>query len=250
MKPRLFSARAVIFDWDGTLLDSFTADSRAYAVMFAALSIRWTTKDLERHYHPDWYHVYRAAQVERVHWTRADKLWREAYRRENPQLMPGVAAVLHNLRKDFTLALVTSGDRRRVRRQLRYWKLTRYFSACVCSEDCARKKPDPAPLRAALRLLNMTPEKCIYVGDAPQDVEMARRARVRSIGVFGPFPTANALRKARPDLLLNSIRELPRHLIPASATLSEEMVSPTGKKARAVTSVVKRKTQRSRRSEA
>jgi len=48
-----------------------------------------------------------------------------------------------------------------------------------------------------------------YVGDAPQDVEMARRAGVRAIGVLGPFPTERRLRAARPEFLIGSIEELP-----------------------------------------
>ena len=60
--------------------------------------------------------------------------------------------------------------------------------------------------------LRAKPEECVYVGDSPEDVEMARRAGVRAIGVLGPFPTAVRIRAAQPDLLLRSVRALPRHL--------------------------------------
>jgi phosphoglycolate phosphatase-like HAD superfamily hydrolase len=43
-------------------------------------------------------------------------------------------------------------------------------------------------------------------------MEMARRAHVREIGVLGPFPTADRIRAAGPQLLLNSVQELPAHL--------------------------------------
>ena len=56
------------------------------------------------------------------------------------------------------------------------------------------------------------PEECVYVGDAPADIEMARRAGVRAIGVLGPFPSAAQISSARPDLLLPSIRDLPGYL--------------------------------------
>jgi len=55
----------------------------------------------------------------------------------------------------------------------------------------------------------LDPRACVYVGDAPQDVEMARRAGMRAIGVLGPFPTEKRLRAARPDFLLASLDELP-----------------------------------------
>jgi len=206
------SLRAVIFDWDGTLLDSYHADARAYQAMFRALGIEWGLAELERHYSPDWYRVYRAAGIPRRRWAEADRLWRRAYRNLRPKLLPGARGVLRRLARRYTLAVVTSGDRDRVTAQLRSFRLAPLFAACVCSEDSSRRKPHPAPLREALRQLRLRPPECVYVGDAPEDIEMARRAGVRAVGVFGPFPTHQRLRAARPHGLLDSIGELPDYL--------------------------------------
>ena len=214
MKSRRIFARAILFDWDGTLLDSFRADARAYQTMFRSLQIPWTTRDLARHYSPDWYRVYEAARIPRDKWELADHLWGRAYKKENPRLLPGVRKMLAKLRRDFVLGLVTSGDAKRVRRQLRQFEFTRVFGACICAEDAPRRKPHPAPLKHAMRHMQMRAEDCIYVGDAPEDIEMARRAGVRSVGVFGPFPSARRIRAARPDLLLTSILDLPGVIAP------------------------------------
>ncbi len=207
-----FRARVVLFDWDGTLLDSYAADSGAYLEMFRELGITWGARDFERHYSPNWLRVYRAARLPRAKWEIADRLWKVAYRRQKPELLPGARLVLRVLHQDFRLGIVSSGSRWRVRNQLRRFELKRYFSVCVCSEDAHRRKPDPAPLRLALRRLKASPDETVYVGDSPEDIEMARRAGVRPIGVLGPFPTEARLRAARPDLLLASVREVPRHL--------------------------------------
>lgn len=213
MKRRIFPTKAVLFDWDGTLLNSFAADERAYLAMFQSLGIDFTTEDLARHYHPDWYRVYRAARLHRSRWDEADRIWREAYARETPKLLPFARTVLRDLAKRFTLGLVTSGSRDRVCIQLENLQLTKQFAVRVCSEDASSRKPHPAPLKHALGLAGLAPEDCVYVGDSPQDIEMARRANVRAIGVLGPFPTERGLRAVRPALLLNSIKELPRHLV-------------------------------------
>lgn len=209
---RPFRARVVLLDWDGTLLDSYAADARAYLAMFRALEIEWGLAELERHYSPDWYQVYRAARIPRSKWALADRLWRSAYSSERPSLLPGARTVIRQLERSFTLGIVTGGSRGRVRRQLRELRLRHHFSTCVYSEDVSRKKPHPAPLELALKRLRAEAGDTVYVGDAPEDIEMARRAGVRAIGVFGPFPTAQGIRSAQPDLLLQSIRELPRHL--------------------------------------
>jgi len=204
--------RAVLFDWDGTLLDSYHADAQAYLAMFQALGIRWGIEELERHYSPNWLRVYRAARLPRARWEEADWLWQRFYRRQKPDLLPGARKVVRQLAKRFTLGLVSSGDRSRILRQLREFRMSDFFAARVCSQDASHRKPHPAPLKLALRRLRLKPAVCIYVGDAAEDIEMARRAGMRSIGMLGPFPTHRRLRRERPDALISAIAELPRAL--------------------------------------
>jgi HAD superfamily hydrolase (TIGR01509 family) len=199
----------VLFDWDGTLLDSFEADAQAYIHMFAALGMKWSIAELKRHYSPNWHHVYRAARLPRAKWEEADRLWKKFYRRHKPELQPGARRVLRALDRRFTLALVSSGSRARVRRQLREHEVAAMFRTKVCSEDAPRRKPHPAPLRLALDRLRLSPKVCVYVGDAPEDVQMAHRAGVRAIGVLGGSPVPERLRAASPDATIKTIRELP-----------------------------------------
>jgi len=202
----------VLFDWDGTLLDSYRADRAAYRKMFHAVGVAWDPAQLDEHYSPDWYRVYRAVGIPRHRWKEADRLWAKFYRKQKPVLLSGARGVLRQLARRYTLALVSSGNRARVVRQLREFGLTECFAARVCGEDAARRKPHPAPLRKALRELRLPPEACVFVGDTAEDVEMARRAGVFVIAVLGPFPTHRRLRAARPDRLLDSVMDLPKFL--------------------------------------
>jgi HAD superfamily hydrolase (TIGR01509 family) len=201
--------QGVLFDWDGTLLNSYRADSSAYLAMFCEMGIPWTLDDLARHYSPDWYRVYRAANLPRARWDDADRAWRKQYATHRPQLMPGARRVLKHLCTRHQLGVVTSGDRDRVVHQLRLFQLTDLFASRVCSGDTRYRKPHPAPLRLALRQMSLDPAVCVYVGDSPEDLEMARRVGVRPIAVLGPFPTEARLRAAKPDFLLASITDLP-----------------------------------------
>ncbi len=198
----------VLFDWDGTLINSYHADTSAYLAMFKEMGITWGLQELEKNYSPNWYQVYRAAGLPRKRWDEADRAWRAHYAKHRPKLIAGARRVLARLGAAHPLGLVTSGDRDRVTRQLREFRLTTLFAARVCSGDTVRKKPHPEPLRLALRQMKLAPSACVYVGDASQDVEMARRAGVRSIGVLGPFPTEKRLRAARPEFLIGSLEEL------------------------------------------
>jgi HAD superfamily hydrolase (TIGR01509 family) len=199
----------VLFDWDGTLLDSFAADANAYMHMFGAMGMSWSMEELKRSYSPNWHRVYRAARLPRARWEEADRLWRRFYQKQLPELQPGAMNVLRTLDRRFRLALVSSGSRTRVRKQLRDHKVSAMFLAKVCSEDAPKRKPHPAPLRMALEKLRALPQASVYIGDAPEDIEMAHRAGVRAIGVLGGSPVPERLRAASPDALIETIRDLP-----------------------------------------
>lgn len=199
----------VLFDWDGTLIDSFHADSQSYLAMFRELGVPWGLQELEKHYSPDWYAVYRAAEIPNERWDEADQLWRTHYAKHRSKLMTGTRQVLARLARRWKLGLVTSGDRDRVSRQLREFRLTSTFGIRVCGGDTKEKKPHPGPLLKALERMKVRAEEAVYVGDTPEDMEMARAAGVRGIAVLGPFPTEVRLRAARPEFLLKELRELP-----------------------------------------
>jgi len=209
LPKRKHAVEGVLFDWDGTLINSYHADTSAYLAMFKEMGIAWGLEELEKNYSPNWYQVYRAAGLPRKHWQDADHAWRAHYAKHRPRLVAGARRVLARVGNTHHLGLVTSGDRDRVTRQLREFRLTRLFAARVCSGDTLRKKPHPEPLRLALRQMELEPSACVYVGDAAQDVEMAQSAGVRAIGVLGPFPTEKRLRAAQPEFLIGSIEELP-----------------------------------------
>src|SRR5713226_7724566 len=209
LPKRKHAVEGVLFDWDGTLINSYHADTSAYLAMFKEMGIAWGLEELEKNYSPDWYQVYRAAGLPRKHWEDADRAWRAHYAKHRPKLIAGARRVLTQLGDAHPLGLVTSGDRDRVTRQLREFRLTTLFAARVCSGDTPRRKPHPEPLRMALRQMKLDPAVCVYIGDAAQDVEMAQRAGVRAIGVLGPFPTEKSLRAAQPEFLLESLDELP-----------------------------------------
>ena len=199
----------VLFDWDGTLLDSYHADSQAYPEMFRRVGLTWGLQELAANYSPDWYVVYRAAGIPKERWGEADRLWRACYTKHPSKLMPGTRRILRRLGARYRLGLVTSGDRQRVCRQLRVFGLTRLFRARVCGGDTEEKKPHPAPLLLALHKMKLRAEECVYVGDTPEDLAMAGAVGMRAIAVLGTFPTEKRLRAAKPEFLLERLRELP-----------------------------------------
>lgn len=196
----------VLFDWDGTLADSAEASYRCYEDLFGSLGIAFDRAVFQRTYSPDWLHTYRALGVPEERWDEASARWLERYCRETIPLVAGAREALARLHDaGLRLAIVTSGDRSRVLRELHQLDVERYFGVVVCGGDVARKKPDPEGLILALRRLDVATGRAVYVGDSPEDVVMARRAGVPCIGIPGGFPNREALAAAAPDLAVDSL---------------------------------------------
>jgi HAD superfamily hydrolase (TIGR01509 family) len=200
--------RAVLFDWDGTLVDSAQRTYGCYVKVFSGYGIEFDHAAFARTYSPDWYRTYEEVGLAREHWAEADARWISCYEAEPSRLLPGASEALARLaRAGFAQGLVSSGDGSRVRREIRALGLDRYFGAVVCGGETARRKPDPEPLLLALERLDVPPAAAAYVGDSPEDVAMARSAGSFAVGIPGAFPNREALAASRPDVLAPSLPE-------------------------------------------
>lgn len=199
---------AVLFDWDGTLVNSADVSFRSFESVFGGYGIAFDRSVFAATYSPNWHRTYTAVGLPRDRWSEADARWVESYGREAIPLVEGARLALDRLTAaGLTVGLVTSGDRVRVERELAAHGLDPIFGVVVCGPDTVNKKPHPEALLLALARLGVIPRRAVYVGDSPEDVEMARNAGTRSIGVPGGFPNVEALERARPDLLAASLAD-------------------------------------------
>lgn len=97
------------------------------------------------------------------------------------------------------------------------------FRAIYAGGDGPEKKPAAGPLLALAKKLGVPSESLVMVGDGPQDVEAARRADCRVIGVATGFTSRERLVACKPDVVIDSLHELPhvvRRWCDATARLS------------------------------
>jgi phosphoglycolate phosphatase-like HAD superfamily hydrolase len=64
-----------------------------------------------------------------------------------------------------------------------------------------------------MRHLNRQPETCCYVGDSAEDIEMGKRANLRTIGIFSHYPGSQNLADSNPELCIESINEILGHFV-------------------------------------
>jgi HAD superfamily hydrolase (TIGR01509 family) len=194
--------RAVLFDWDGTLVDSAELSYDSYVQTFARFGIAFDRARYQATYSPDWMKTYQDVGLPPERWSEADRCWLDRYAAGRAPLLDGARQALARLReRGLRLGVVTSGDRGRVGREIAELGLGDFFAAFVGYGDYRQRKPHPEGLQLALERLGTAAGDAAYVGDSPEDVMMARAAGVYAVGIPGGFPNRDALVASAPDLL-------------------------------------------------
>ncbi|MDR7555292.1 MAG: HAD-IA family hydrolase [Armatimonadota bacterium] len=197
--------RCVLFDLDGTLLDSYRLISEAFRHACQEVLGRDLT---EEEITADWGAPLRR-RFERLPGVRPEQVrplmdaYLTAYEAAHDRLarlFPGVPEMLDALRaRGCRMAIVTSKRRRTTDLAVRAFGLDRWIDVVVTEQDTPRPKPAPDPIWHALHALGATPADALLVGDGVFDIEAARRAGVRAVAALWGSREAGRLRAAGPD---------------------------------------------------
>jgi phosphoglycolate phosphatase len=204
--------RAVLFDFDGTLADSYPAITASVNAVRAGHGLPPLDEDTVRP-HVGRGPAYLLEQTVPGGSPQADVAHYRAHHpsvmHQGTRLIPGVADTLAALQKAGLLLAVCSNKPVAFTRELLdSFGLAGRFAAVLGPEDVARPKPAPDMLRAGLGRLGVRPEDALYVGDMTVDIQTARAAGVRVWVVPTGSDDRAALEAGRPDRLLDTFADL------------------------------------------
>jgi HAD superfamily hydrolase (TIGR01509 family) len=212
MRLQTHTVTTLLFDWDGTIVDSHQLGLRAFEQSFADLGIAFDPEVYRRVYSPNWYSVYEAMGLPQEKWELADELWIQHYGDQTALPIAGAKETIETLhRQGYSLGVVSSGSDCRVNREVNELGLASLFDVVVCNEQMQNKKPHPEGLETAMQSLGRRHDESCYVGDSPEDIEMGRRAGTLTVGVRSTYPTSWRLQEINPDLYLQSLCDLVSH---------------------------------------
>src|SRR5258706_1916865 len=184
-------SRAILWDMDGTLIDSEELHWISWRDTLANEGITITREQflswfVQRNDSiiPRW--LAAAATRERIEkiGNSKEELYRHLVRRDGISPLPGVADWVHRLHKEGWLqAIASAAPRANIDTVLEALSATHIFQGIVSAEDVHRGKPDPEVYLTAASRVGVSPDRCIVVEDAVAGVQGARSAGMRSIGV-------------------------------------------------------------------
>lgn len=134
--------------------------------------------------------------------------------REKTKLIPNVSATLEALAARNKLALVTMRyvPREAIIAELEYFGISNYFSRVVTALDSFKPKPSPEALIGTVEALGVDINDCLIAGDSVNDVRAGKAAGVRTVAVLSGLFHSEELAKEGPDLILNDVTMLPKHI--------------------------------------
>ena len=202
---------AIVFDWDGTLIDSLPAIFDANRRVLAEHGLAFDAERYRAAYVPDWRLMYQRLGVPDEHLDSIGGRWLELYREiAEVGLLPRIGESLQRLHDaGFVMGLVTAGDREVVEDQLERYGLGELLPFRVYGTDPIASKPHPDPLLLVLRQLDRIDRvaSARYVGDVPDDMRMARAAGALGIGIESTIGTRDDLIAAGAHVVYRGVAE-------------------------------------------
>ncbi len=215
--------KALIFDFDGLIVDSESPELLAWQEVFAAhgreidLDV-WADLVGRPSNHFDLYgyfqeHIDPSADIVAL---RKDRRARVIELTEQQPILPGVHEYLRGARDlGLKIGVASSSSANHVRGHLQRLELLHYFHTTKCFEDTEAHKPDPAPYRAVLDEFGITPHEAVAFEDSPNGVTAARAAGIFCVAV--PNAVTCRLPLDHADYLLGSLAEEPLEQLLARA---------------------------------
>jgi pyrophosphatase PpaX len=203
--------QAVVFDLDGTVVDSV----ELITVSFQHAIREVLGREVSREESTAWVGRPLREQMELFSPEHAEELvavYKEFNHREHDRMLKlydGIVNLLDGLRMaGVGVGLVTSKSRHTTQMAFDLTGIEDCFDATICADESPGNKPSPVPILACLEQLGVDTGDAAYVGDSPSDIQAALAAGVCAIGVtWGVFDVAT-LEAEKPDVLVHTIHEL------------------------------------------
>lgn len=226
MNSPLEKPSAVLFDLDGTLIDTTAVYFKMVDLTLERLGLPAAPRklilaaaeqdpfDWLRIIPPD-YHQQQETLVPAA-WRVVEEVYPALFRAE-AALMSGAVDVLSRLvREGIKIGIVTSTPRKHLDHKMSLFEglaIRAHLSAIVAADDTPRKKPAPDPLLACADLLNLPAATCLYIGDTWMDIRAGKAAGMMTVAVLSGFDQSPALAAEEPDALIESVGCL-NHVLP------------------------------------
>ncbi|MBU2060312.1 MAG: HAD family hydrolase [Bacteroidetes bacterium] len=210
--------RAMIFDLDGTLIDTPTGIVKAFCKVLTDLGFKNVPESAIRNTIgmplESAFSVLMEVSVADNNICRAIELYQQNFREiilpKAPSLLfPGVKETLEQLKKEGKLlAIATSKYFKSAEALLKAAGIQHFFDVIIGADQVTKPKPDPEMGFMVMSMLGVTSDESVMVGDTTHDLKMANSAGMTSIAVTYGIHDIETLRSEKPSLITSDFRDI------------------------------------------
>ena len=180
--------RALLFDWDNTLVDTWPCIARATNITLETMGLpTWSPEEIRIRVAGSLRDTFPAIYGDR--WEKAREIYYRAFEAVHLEMLtplPGAEALLKSAAPELILGVVSNKTGKYLRKESNHLGWDEYFNRLIGAQDADRDKPAPEPIHLALEGSGVTAGPDVwFVGDAPIDVECGRAAGCTTILVHG-----------------------------------------------------------------
>lgn len=206
------NVRGIIFDLDGTLIDSVEAIHECFDYALGYFGCRPIGADELQALSRSSIKNVMSQLVDSRSLSDAMKLFKKKYLElivDAPPLFSDVKLVLSTLKNaGFVLGIATNMERKYAINVLRQSNIEQYFTVVIGADDPGRLKPRPDLINDALKDMEIHNEDAIFVGDSAIDIETGKNAGIDVYAVPTGFETKKSLSQMKPRRILNRLKDL------------------------------------------
>lgn len=206
--------KAVIFDFDGVLVNSAKYYIKTREDFFKNFKIKFTKKEIKENLATttnDFLKFVKEKYFISVSLKKYKKRKEEIFLKYLKEIKPnpGVINLLKDLKKHkVKIILSSSNERKYVEFFLTKFKLKNYFDLILCSEDIKKHKPHKEAFYKPLKILKLNFKECVAIEDSLQGIISINKNKIKSVGLLSEFTTKKDFKKLNTSLIIKSINDL------------------------------------------
>lgn len=206
---------AVIFDWDGTLVESKKIIASSFIKVLNEFGLSVNEKEIIGLMGPSASIIFKQVLSSlNVDFTEelVEKLARERVIAEinfsrKIRLNAGAYEILNNLKGKVSLALASMNNKEVIRKHLETCQIARYFETVLSADEVREPKPNPEIFLKCSAKLGIRVSECVVIEDSVSGIKAAKKAKMKCIAVTTGISSRSQIEKEYPDLIVSSLIE-------------------------------------------
>jgi beta-phosphoglucomutase len=214
MKPDIKKIKAILFDMDGVIINSMKYHAISWVNIFKRYGIIMAQQEIYRKEGIKPSELIRETfkkndiplneeKLNKIHDEKIKYYWDNF----SPKPFEGIGNLLGKLKKKYKLAIVSGSPKVNVEKKLNKFDLKNYFDVIIHSDLVSQGKPHPMSFEKAYQELNLKPDECICIENAPYGIRSSKKAGIYTIAITSTLEKQTLL-DAGADLTVDTYSEI------------------------------------------